>query len=282
MHKQVAMAFLGCVMLGLGCCARALAITEYCPAQVGRLHPLDGRGSASLYAFALNAESTRSVRGTVMVSTSAGWFAVKVPPTALTQRTYNYASDYAQFSLLAYESTPLYVRFPQAVTITDDYVANVISSGDQVFGWDAKGDVTCTGRSGGNPAKWASKDVNLLNPRTDLEAMPDATATVIQAVAASAPGPQTCTQPSSSGTVFRAVAPDYPAGWGPSVKTIVVVKVAVSSSGKIDDAWIYFPSGSKTLDAAAVRAERASTYKPGLWLCQPADGYYYFNAEFNP
>jgi hypothetical protein len=52
--------------------ARALAVTEYCPARVGPFHPLDGKESATLFSYDLSAESARSVTGTVFAHTEDG------------------------------------------------------------------------------------------------------------------------------------------------------------------------------------------------------------------
>ncbi len=59
------------------------------------------------------------------------------------------------------------------------------------------------------------------------------------------------------------------------------IKVAISATGKLDDAWIFYPSGYAALDAAALKAARASTYKPAFWQCQATPGIFLFLAEFN-
>jgi TonB family protein len=273
-----------CLVLAVVCRGRAQAITEYCPAEVGMFHAVDhDDASLSLYAFTLSAESARSVGGTVLVDSNGGWFVVQFPPAQLTAHTYNYASNYVRFTRTEYESEPIYVRFPLAVKVENAYLAQARSTGDQLFGWDARGDVSCVGiDSMVTDTPWIKSRLQILNPRIDLDAQPPAGATVANASATSAPNPA-CTQPTAESTITKAASPVFPPqDQGRTTSASVYIKVAISAAGKVDDAWVYYPSGSKSLDAAALAAAKASTYQARVWRCQPVPGIYLFIAEFNP
>lgn len=275
----------GCFVLGAACCARALALTEYCPAHVGPFHPLDGSGPATLYAFVLNAESARSVQGTVMVATSAGWYRVKFPSTALVERTYAYSGMFGDLSRTAYDSAAVYVRFPSPVGIEAAYVSDAQTSGEHDFGWDSKGDFSCLPQAS-NFADEAPHNFHGLVqkfPRTDLTSAPAATASIIAAEPATSPGNDACAKPFSNVAVKKAVSPDYPQ----SERTrrangLSIVEVAVNAAGNVTDAWTFLSSGSAAFDGAALASAEASTYTPGVVFCQPAGGFYLFNAEFEP
>jgi len=48
------------------------------------------------------------------------------------------------------------------------------------------------------------------------------------------------------------------------------------------DAWIVGSSGSPEVDAATLRAAKASTYLPAEFLCVPISGLFTFRANFAP
>jgi TonB family protein len=276
-----------CIALACACGTRALAITEYCPARldpIQAMHPLDASGPATLFSYVLEGESSRSVAGSILVDTSAGWFKVSFPSTALTERVYDYQASYVKFSRRQYESVPLYVRFPLPVMMRTAFVGDAQSFGDAEFGWDAKGDVAC-GPSAGLEAKVPvpKADMRPLNPRIDLDTPPGAGATIASATSVPVPGSLSCAEPFTNATVSRAMAPDFPtAEMERGGSATVLVEVAINASGALDDAWLFVPSGSEWFDDAALRAARMSTYKAGTAFCQPASGMYIFRAEFRP
>jgi TonB family protein len=268
--------------------ARALAVTECCPARVGPFHPLDGKESATLFSYDLSAESARSVTGTVLAHTEDGWYAVKFPETPLVQHTYDYQNPYAAFSRLTYESAPLYVRFPRPVTIKGVFVRAARSTGDQVLGWDAAGDVVCSPPAGTEakpvPGAGALPDrQKLMNPRTDLNALPGADAPIALAAATSSPVSADCAEPAKNAAVMEPGLLDYPDfERRRGASAVVDVEVAINASGALDGAWIFAPSGSKWFNEAALRAARTSTYAGGTAYCQPANAIYIFQAVFTP
>ncbi len=80
------------------------------------------------------------------------------------------------------------------------------------------------------------------------------------------------------------VQPDYPEsardlGLG---AVTVEVEVTVAPSGNLVDAKVYKSSSNMSIDQAALRAARQSTYSPKLVDCQPTQGDYLFRADFQP
>jgi TonB family protein len=274
----------GFLALGLACGARALALTEYCSAHAGAFYPLDGPGPATLYAFALDAQSARSVQGTVMIATSAGWYQVKFPRTPLVARTYSYSGKFGNLSRTAFDSAALYVRFPSAVDISTAYVSEAQTFGEADFGWDSKGEFTCLAQAGFFDAKPHSFNGLVLNdPRTDLTTAPASGAAVLVAKPAQSPGDTSCAHPFSNPAVKKAVMPDYPR----SERTrrtygLSIVELALNAAGTVTDAWTFLSSGSAAFDGAALASAEASTFDAGTAFCKPTGGLYLFNAEFEP
>ncbi len=178
--------------------------------QVTQYHPLNGGSQATLFSFALSAEGARTVSGSVLFRTSAGWFVARFASIALTARAYRYASDSATFTRTAYESDPIYAQFPQSVKIDKAFVANASASGDQIFGWDARGDAPCGGiESAGVDGPWVTNKIHPLDPRVDLDALPPSGEAIANAALTSVPG-GSCTQPVGEAVVDKPVAPYFP------------------------------------------------------------------------
>jgi TonB family protein len=270
--------------LGAASSVCALATTEYCPAHAGAFHPIDGPGPATLYAFALDAQSARSVQGSVLVATSGGWYRVKFPLTALISRTYSYSGKFGDLSRNAFDSDAIYVRFPSALDISTAYVSEAQTSGEHDFGWDSKGNFACLPQSGffdENPRNF--NGLVLSNPRTDLTTPPRNSAAIITAESVPAPGDIACPKPFTNPAVKRAVSPDYPR----SERTrrtygLSIVELALNAAGTVTDAWTFLSSGSAAFDGAALQSAESSTFTPGLAFCKPTGGLYLFNAEFEP
>ena len=271
-----------CLLMACACGARALAVAEFCPAEVEPPHQLD----ATLFSYALSAEGPRSVAGAIVFDTSMGWFVAEFPATPLTLHPYNMQDASVTFTRTAYESGPLYVRFPQPVTLKGAYVSSASSSGDQLFGWDAKGTVPCAPRAGFGARLTGAPNpsfLKTLNPRTDLDVMPSPTASIGVAALTSAPGSTDCDVPFANATVTSAASPEYPGfARDQNLGGEVYVIVAVNGDGTLGDAWLYAPSGSRDLDQAALRAARQTKYKGGRVFCQAAGGDYLFHAIFRP
>ena len=93
-----------------------------------------------------------------------------------------------------------------------------------------------------------------------------------------------CANPNVEATVTNAVSPDYPE----SAKDLglgavtVQIEVTVGPSGNLIGASVYKSANNMSLDQAALRAARQSTYSPKLEDCKPVQGSYLFTADFQP
>ncbi len=93
-----------------------------------------------------------------------------------------------------------------------------------------------------------------------------------------------CANPNVEATVTNPVQPDYPE----SAKDLglgavsVEVEVTVGPSGNLVSATVYKSSNNMSIDQAALRAARQSTYSPKLINCSPTTGNYLFRADFQP
>jgi hypothetical protein len=284
-RRWLMLAAVFCAAVGLSA-GPAPAASEYCPARMGPLTPIDGEKAATLYSYTLTAESTRSVQGSAMIDTDAGWYQVPFPKTALTAWKFRFKTSSVEFMRTSFESPLLYVRFPQAVTIASAFVYDARSFGDADFGWDKRGDVQCQAPAGleaaaARPVKASKPLLTVLNPRPRKVA-PGAATPIVAAAPVRVPGSLDCAKPFVRATVTKPVPPQWPLGLRLSAPITTLVEVAVGATGHLDDAWIDTPSGSYWADREALAAARASTYEGGTSFCKPAPGTYIFRAEFNP
>ncbi len=288
LSPAIAVALAAFVVLAGFACGRASAYAEYCPTRVQSYAVPDSGASASapssLYAYRLAAFGTRSVRGNVTMKTSDGWFTAAFPSVALTQQTLHMRGRTSAYTRSVFWSPVLYVRFPHPVTVQYMYVGDAQSSGDQIFGWDARGDVTCQAPAGigmsNNPLH--------INPDTDidakhaLQAPPGPSAAVAPAAVAGVPGPLDCKEPFLGAVATHYAQPDVPlAMQDDRYRGVVLVEIAVGADDKLDDAWVSSPSGYREFDEAALKAVRKSRYKAGRSFCSAAPGFYLFRLDFN-
>lgn len=276
---------------------RASAMVEYCPAKVtlapaGVVAPAPNAmaAPASTYALWLSGASARSVSGRAAIHTDAGWFVVSIPETALTQVTQQWKDRYVQFSRRIFQSAPLYVSFPKPVSVASAFMLNAKTQGETELGWDAKGAVQCSPHVDRleEPASYKSyldpaARPHLISPKLDAP-LPAPGASVLPAMLSSAPGDVSCAVPFQDAKAVALPRVEYPeAAKYQSVKYgDAYVEVAISATGKVDDAWIFAPTGSPPLDAAAVRFAKITGYEPAIAFCQKVPSIYMFLAEFKP
>ncbi len=262
-----------------------MAETEYCPARISQTHLFDAAPEAQtrLFAYRLAAASPRTVSGSIAVKTSAGWLAVSFANVKLEERDEQWISPTTAFKRRAFVSAPLYARMPQNVTVLSDFVETAETSGDSLFGWDAKGRVGCTPPAGfefhGDPTK---RGLSLQNP-IDEPGLPDAKTPIATASITSAPGKEDCPVPFARATVTVPMVPQYPRelqSAGASGTTYVAV--AIAANGTPDDFWVWAPSGFAAIDRETLRVARASRYRGGTSFCAPAPGIFLFRADFRP
>jgi TonB family protein len=129
----------------------------------------------------------------------------------------------------------------------------------------------------------ASTENTVSQPKTGSEnGAPGGTGTAAPGPAATAK--PACANPNVEATVTNAVQPDYPEsardlGLG---AVSVEVEVTVGPSGNLVTASVYKSSSNMSIDQAALRAARQSTYSPKLINCSPTTGNYLFRADFQP
>lgn len=264
------------VVLTAATAARALAVSEACPAQIQRVSPIGVTASdeAASYVYELDAISPRTVDATIIADTSNGWYMWGVSGVSL-------AKVVRRMGHTSYDdaaSVPLGVMFPSSVLLRHAWVVRAKSSGELVMGWDALGNYECAlpafsansiAETPGNP---------VLHPTPAPLPSP---VSLEKAAATVAPfAPASCVVPFAMVNVATAVQPYYPMGLNSQVSAFV--DVTVDAQGKVIDASMRATSGSKDADELATQAAATSSYKAGVSYCQQVGGHYIFRVDFNP
>ena len=272
---------------------------EYCPASIDRASAVgvpDGAPS-TLWVYTLNALSSRTVSGSILAQTDAGWFSFSFPMTLLPEQLVHYRSEYVAYSRSEFESAPLYVHFPVPVRIQRLWVQSVKSTGDQVFGWDAKGLTECGPQAGlpdmtqpiprsallsaQSPTGIGELPDRVAPPEPDLRLAPPAGTPITAAANASAPDELSfCATPFTDASVVAAPQLNFPNGgqWRGTVWVSVIVAIGIT--GNLQDAWIDASSGYPMIDKQAMQVVRATTFAPGTALCHRAEGMYRYLFDF--
>jgi TonB family protein len=262
--------------------ARADAAIEYCPAraqvravgagisQQGVLIP------ESTYSVVLSAQSARTVSGTLAMHTADGWYSAAFSNVRLSPYTEEWQDSFTAFSRSAFLSNVLYVRFAEPVVLISSFVHDA-----QNFVCPEQREDTMlsldTTRS--YSTKTNMGDMRWSNPLPADTAPPPPGTPTLSPTPTGAPGPTDCATPFADGAVARPAIPRFPSpAYGFSGET--VVQVAIAASGRLDDAWVWAPSGSKMFDAAAVNAAKLADYLPARSFCEDVPSLYLFRVEF--
>lgn len=295
-HMRYALIVALCWAAILAAGVRAQAAIEYCPARaqvdpIGISAPSDGSPlPSSLYSLVLSGLSSRTVSGTLVMHTENGWYTLPFTNVVLTQYQEQWQDQYVRFTTPLFLSPVFYLRFSQPVTVSGWFVSEASTSGEVVFGWDAKGKVTCAsgrdisvvafGAKASTSTRVSRGDLHWLNPLPTSSAAPPSDTPMLTPALTSAPGSTDCAVPFADAVVTKAIAPSFPpASRGENGETFV--QVAVSADGHLDDAWVWGPSGDKLLDAAALEAAQDSKYAPARAFCQDVPGMYFFRVQFH-
>ncbi|MBV8531555.1 MAG: hypothetical protein JO104_09575 [Candidatus Eremiobacteraeota bacterium] len=276
---------LGAALLFVMPCARVWASeVEFCPARLDAFHAFHGSNDG-LIAFYVAAESARSVSANVIVQSESNWYTFQFKDAALVPDLAHYESPTVRFDRTLYHTKPLYVQLPAGERILRWWIYDATSTGDSVFGWDDKGDVTCfPPPEGDTKIPPLAHPPRRVNPRNDLEQLPALSDKILAASKIAAPADITeCVEPFVPATVVHAFQPSWPAGV-PRLSAAVVseIEVAINANGSLAGAWVYTPSGYPDLDLEALKAAGLSKYRGGIALCKPAPGTYLFRADFDP
>jgi TonB family protein len=232
--------------------------------------------------YDLRALGPRTIEGTILADTDAGWFTWDQPAVELTRMTYTAIMPDYKTQFVVAESPELSVRFPKPVTIRRAWVATATARGDAQFGWDARGKVTC------DPPDFApdSSLRSVFTKRTPQagDPTPAPAPPMASALQASPPFPDTsCAQPFVAATVTDPVRPEFPSivrDEGFSGRAVSVVYVAIDPHGNLADAWVFASSGYRALDNATLSAARRSKYAAPTSYCRAVSGTYLFKAVF--
>ena len=263
--------------------ARA-GVVEFCPAHLEGFHAFAGPNDG-IVSFSIAAESARNVSANVIVQTDRGWYTFQVKDVNLAVDVAHFASPTVRFARVLYHTKPLYVQLLPGERVIRWWIYDATAVGDETFGWDKRGDVTCfplpEGDTGIRPSANGPKRVDDPN---DLFAIPGPSDTILHVSPIPQPAEMTeCAKPFVPASVVRAIQPTWPRTVGRiSTNLTTDIEVAIDADGSLAGAWVYSPAGIPDLDSAALRAAEASKFSGGIALCKPAPGNYLFRADFDP
>lgn len=235
--------------------APAPAHAEFCAAGVAYFPAIpatsDGRSTGLI--FGLLASSPRTLDdATIIADTDGGWYTFDLSRVTLTAG--KYGLGYSPFTMAVFDK-PVFVR----------------------HAWVTK----AQGRDCGLPTFGGA----FYSPR---KAQPSQGLRRIVARPIPAPYTTDCAQPFAEATVVHPVHPDFPRGLAPVMSSgtgptyVSEIEVMVGDRDDLVDAWVYKRSVSPEVDANALRAARASTYRSAVSYCHKANGDYLFRADFEP
>lgn len=256
------------LFLGVAIC-RADAAAEICPAIVDSAPQ---RVAAGVYEYRLSAMSDRHVSGIIRLQTAKGWYNAVFSDVKLHEKPSQTIND-NQVQLLmlnGFVSDPQYVQLPSDDPVSYAYVSQAHTSGETVFGWDKAGVMPCEPIP---QAKATAAPATAAPP-------PSPGASIVQARTIDAPFTTTCDEPFAP--LKPSVTPQLqlPYAFQNTYTTppggTTIVAVAADGKGSIIDAWVWQPSGTPMLDAAAVSEARRSTYSPARAFCRTVSDYYLF------
>lgn len=282
------------VFLGLLLCAgflafdrhAALAVTEFCPAQLNYEAVGEPAGPTQLYSFVLEAYGPRTVVARLGFHTGEGWYTLALPNVALTEKDVKYYTPASSFIEKLWVSPTMYADFASPVTVKSAWVRTAESQGDS-FGWDSKGVVDCPPGTQEIPSQQIAsrRPPWLITHDFEFLKLAPASGEPVLNPQSAAPFEKTdCPSPFQDPTVTYQAQPNYPSSaralnLGTSTVNVVV---AVRADGSLADAWIFGSSGVPQLDNSALDAARKSEYRGAVAFCQAVPGYYYFRVTYNP
>ena len=263
--------------------------TEFCPATLADAGLTRvGPAGSTLFRYGVAANGARSARGSVIAYSNAGWFVFSFPLVPIAERVDRFDTGQVKFSRTSFQSPQMFVTFPAGAEPTDAFVSSASSTGDALFGWDAKGTVTCPAQSG-----FRMKPRTATEPASPkiVDLTPDPNVTPgresIRSVAAStsAPGPLDCAVPFADAKATSVIPPEFPSFargvMETAGSTFTLVRLMVGPDGRLaEPPVVWVPSVSPALDQSALRAARLSKYSAGKAFCAPAAGEYIFHASF--
>jgi TonB family protein len=260
----------------------AQAATEFCAATVSTFIPIHNTavsktdlGTDTEFGFKLRAETARTIDATLAVYAGGDLYELRLHRIALSVHTETEKLDPgnsdASLVRTVFESTPMYFRFAKAMTADAAWISEAGVDGAPkscpTMPYAGIADQSRAATISDVPPATVRAMAATDAPRIRLEAHVDAGACATKFVPA-------------KGQLL--VAPDFPEVARGNNHMIAIATVALDSAGKVADAWIVGSSGSPEVDAATLRAAKASTYLPAEFLCVPISGLFTFRANFAP
>lgn len=241
----------------------ARADVETCGAHLLPMVALSSQpaSTSSTYAFVLRADTARSAQGQVVADTSNGWFIWSFPMTPLTlQPSEMLIRGWYAVSGKSYETKPLFVSFPAGTVVHRAWVEHAQTSGETVFGLDARGNASCAVTNFGDDDPYRAPTVAAEVPTGSIVAAAQPT---------DARFTLSCATPfakSGFSDVPRMEPPQESSG---SMKGTAVVAVAIDNTGKVLDTWPISSSGNVKWDMTATIGLRDAKYQPPISYCLP-------------
>jgi hypothetical protein len=242
------------------CRANAQARSVVCPAVLYGTPgvPATSAGQSKTFVYDLEAASPKTILSAILIAdTDGGWYTWKISNVAITP-----GQALAQSQLLA-------VDFPQAVFVRHAWVLKVATSGDSA--WDGSGETAC-----GVPG-FASASFPPTKPRISDD-LPRVAATTVS----TAPFSTDCARPFAEATVTRAVRPSYPEFAERGTFYTAIIEVTVGENDDLIGARVFKSSKNPAIDANALAAARASSYRSAISYCQKTIADYLFKTVFGP
>lgn len=164
------------------------------------------------------------------------------------------------------------------------------AQGDGIFGWQAKGIVTCDPPPDSSPSQQRRRYGIERNPfvldwkdKDGLSAPPGNSSTVLAAAPSKALAPTDCAEPFRDAEVDHQAQVRWPLmAQLPNFDVTASLQVAIAPDGTLKDAWVWGSSGYSQLDQEAIKAAKLSTYKGARSYCRAVPGDYFFMVTFDP
>lgn len=259
------------VAMVLASSATARADTYYCSVHVEEY----GRTSKpGVYEVRLTSHSDAQQSVHVVFVTNSGWFAAPVTGAVIQPYEQTWRTSFGAFTDKQYAYAPMFVRLPLDATVQHAYVAN---AGGQSCPDRPEGDANVISRS--SAARYTqgpAGDLHLTDPLSVNDPLPTAPAA---AVPIAAPDTGGC-KPYANAQVARLTMPDESGAFMGSGE--VFVKVAISATGHVDDAWIWGSSGSPAIDRYGLLIAKDAQYVPAQSYCAAVPSNYVFRVERAP
>lgn len=215
--------------------------------------PAQSDGRSQGLVFGLYAKSPRTIAAArIVADTDRGWYVWDISNVILTLRT---TGDGESTRSVATFDSLVFVRHAWVLTAR----TSEVGAGDQQCGIPGF-------KSGATPPLQAQSTVGFPH---------------VAATATSAPFAADCPHPFAEATVARAAQVRFPPSVPPGLYESQIL-VKIGQNDDLVDASVYKSSLNPAIDASALAAAKASSYRSPVAYCQRTQGDYRFRVEFQP